>query len=57
MAGRPDFDNMSKEELVKLAKKTRNKLIGAEDAGDCVMDLCEMYDVDPRADADNERSD
>lgn len=45
---------MSKEDAIRLLKKVRNSLIGCEDAGDTVLDISEMLNVDQRAGAENE---
>lgn len=52
----PDFDSMSKEKLLKLIKSVRNSLIGCEDAGDTLLGVAELLQVDMTADADNEES-
>ena len=52
----PDFDSMSKNELLVLIKKIRNSLIGCEDAeGECCW-LAELLHVDVTCDAENEES-
>lgn len=52
----PDFDSMSKPELLVLIKKVRNSLIGCEDADGTVLGLGELLQVDMTADAENEES-
>ena len=53
---KPDFESMTKEELIALLKAARNSLIGCEDAADTILDISEILSVDQRANAKNESS-